>query len=215
MQKLIQFPLLICLSLSISTALGMDSERKRLGQELISAAGDGDTKRCKKLLEKKADINCIAECGISTPLSNACYWGHPECVKMLIAHGAKLDQKDGYHNTGLTLASGKAKYCNTADRLVIDKRREQACQILIEAMIEKQQNIKQQKQAIRAFLGIRKRSQIIQKYLARDIVLFIARIWFGMVQKDKIDTLAEINRIQEPYIRQPWLNKYASQLNGL
>ena len=33
----------------------MDSERKRLGQELISAAGAGDTKRCKKLLEKKAE----------------------------------------------------------------------------------------------------------------------------------------------------------------
>ena len=58
--------------------------------KLTNAARDGDIEKCRRLIDKGANIDYQNKWGL-TPLHLAAYKGHLEVVKFLMKMGAKLD----------------------------------------------------------------------------------------------------------------------------
>jgi hypothetical protein len=211
MNKTTQLITFICLSLSISTASSMDSEQKRLGDELIRAARKGETKRCKELLTQKADINYRYGGNSSIPLMHAALEGHPECVKMLIDSGANINGKDDYQNTALRYAGNDAfglTQCIVYPQHMHDGRK-QVCKILIETMNTRHHRFLNGQKTIITFLGIgrKKRSRIFSQCIPHDIAQYIAHLCFEAIKKDNINPVEEINMLTIIDQRQ-WLKYY-------
>lgn len=81
-----------------------------LDEPLLSAAMEGDVSRVRCLLRLTANPNAEFESGF-TPLREAAAAGHTEVVRLLLAHGARVDVEN--HWTGGTplraaLANGHA-----------------------------------------------------------------------------------------------------------
>jgi len=83
-----------------STLPGANSSRedreilnyKKLGQELIAAAGTGETAIVRKLLQAGVDANTKAKEGMSVLMMAAAY-GYVDVVRLLIQHGADVNYR--------------------------------------------------------------------------------------------------------------------------
>ena len=71
-----------------------------IGQELIDASAEGDTRRVEDLLNKGANIEVRAR-DDWTALTIAAQKGHYETVKLLLDKGAKVNAKEGGGHTPL------------------------------------------------------------------------------------------------------------------
>ena len=71
------------------------------GDDIWSAAGDGDIKAVKGHLAKGADINATDSIFGVTPLSSAALFGHTEIVELLIKKGADVNVKNRDGGTAL------------------------------------------------------------------------------------------------------------------
>ena len=83
-----------------------------INQFLIFACEIGDIKTVRKLIERNADIN-FRDVRINrtqgTPLGMASFYGHLPIVNLLIAQGARLEQRNGSQNTPLILAAASGQ----------------------------------------------------------------------------------------------------------
>lgn len=87
-----------CISASILfSVLGC---QRRVEQELISAAAEGNTKLVETLLEKGANIEARAN-DDWTALTIAAREGHIETVELLLKKGAKVNATEGGGHTAL------------------------------------------------------------------------------------------------------------------
>lgn len=76
------------------------------GEELCSAAKDGELNKIKLLLSKGCDVNAKNKYG-KLALTTAAYWGHLEIVKFILELGVDVDQPDADGNTALMSAARK------------------------------------------------------------------------------------------------------------
>lgn len=74
-------------------------------QALVRAAGRGDLATAHRLLSQGADPNA----GAPPPLIEAAVYDRLAVVKLLLAHGARLEAHDGVGETALTRAAGTSK----------------------------------------------------------------------------------------------------------
>ncbi len=81
--------------------------RKQKAEEsaLAEAALKGDIKSMQQLIDQGVDVNCVTK-NHHTPLTNAAREGHAEAARLLLRHGAKVDQPKhpGWDYTPLCLA---------------------------------------------------------------------------------------------------------------
>lgn len=82
------------------------SQETHDGVTVHSAALNGDFKSLDTIFRKGADINGLVADG-STALHIASYYGHADCVKFLLKHGARWDIKDRHGNMAVHLAAKK------------------------------------------------------------------------------------------------------------
>ncbi|KAL6107530.1 osbpl1a [Pungitius sinensis] len=85
------------------------TEERKLEQELLEAAREGDQSTLTRLLSRKKspDINCRDLLG-NTPLHSASYRGHRPCVLKLLRGGASPNVENNKGQTALDLASSAA-----------------------------------------------------------------------------------------------------------
>lgn len=81
------------------------SKEKRFDEMLCDAAYSGNLEMCELLLKAGANVN--GKGTFSTSLQTASRYNHPEIVKLLLDHGADLEQKDYEGNTPLILAASQ------------------------------------------------------------------------------------------------------------
>ena len=70
-------------------ASAADLGAAELGAELALAAKKGDLQAVRKLLDRGVDIEAAGEEMGSTALNAACFWGHLDIVRLLLARGGK------------------------------------------------------------------------------------------------------------------------------
>lgn len=88
-----------------------------------TAAACGMVERVANYLLAGADIN--EQKGFGTPLHEACVWGHPEVVALLIAHAADLNLKNRARHTPLLIAAHQVA-SNAGDTPIVhDERRKE------------------------------------------------------------------------------------------
>ena len=73
---------------------------------IIGAARDGDVQRLEQLLESGADPNVQAGVNDWTPLMHAIHKNQPRSVEVLLAHGARPNERGGHGTTALIMAAG-------------------------------------------------------------------------------------------------------------
>ncbi len=100
-------------------------EQQVLNYELHRAVADSDIRRAERMLEKGADPNsCMCNIPI---LSCAVTEGNKKMVKLLLEHGADVNQKDFYGNTALVRSLqyhgswGRGNTCKGMVTMLIDK----------------------------------------------------------------------------------------------
>ena len=71
------------------------------------------------LLDNGADPNSQTPSGKTTPLHRAAYMGHLDCIKVLLAHGAKFDLVDSDGRSALHKCAEKGHY--KCAELILDK----------------------------------------------------------------------------------------------
>lgn len=103
----------LCLgALIFGSALQAMQSAERLGEELISAAEEGNLRRVEELLDMGAPINHPSKSFKDTPLMVAAGAGHQEIVKLLLAKGADVNQGDIWGDTSLIEST---RYCYQED----------------------------------------------------------------------------------------------------
>jgi ankyrin repeat protein len=114
------FSLAIVLSLSHPAAGQAGSSS--LNDQLIKAAGNGDTAAVRQMLEKGANIEAKDDKGY-TALITAAYLGNTEVVKLLLAKGANIDAMNDEGSTALIKAvfSGFLSGSNEVVKLLLTK----------------------------------------------------------------------------------------------
>ncbi|XP_075895521.1 oxysterol-binding protein-related protein 1 isoform X2 [Nelusetta ayraudi] len=85
------------------------TEERKLEEELLDAAREGDLSALTRLLSRKKppDINCTDLLG-NTPLHSAAYRGQKQCAQKLLRSGARPDIKNKNDQTVFDLASDAA-----------------------------------------------------------------------------------------------------------
>ena len=79
--------------------------RRSLNDRLLKAASESNTAAVKALLNAGADASFHWEGAIpATPLAGAAWSGDAESVALLLERGAKVDQRDKFHQTPLMFA---------------------------------------------------------------------------------------------------------------
>ncbi|HWS93019.1 MAG TPA: ankyrin repeat domain-containing protein, partial [Mycobacterium sp.] len=73
---------------------------------IIGAARDGDVARLERLLKAGADPNVHAGVNGWTPLMHAIHKNQPRSVEVLLAHGARVNERGGAGVTALIMAAG-------------------------------------------------------------------------------------------------------------
>jgi ankyrin repeat protein len=73
---------------------------------IIGAARDGDTGQLTRLLEAGADPNLRAGLNDWTPLMHAIHKNRPQSVRVLLTHGARVNERGGRGVTALIMAAG-------------------------------------------------------------------------------------------------------------
>jgi hypothetical protein len=87
---------------------------------LWDAAGKGDIRSVKALLDKGADVN-EGLCG-STPLWGAASEGHTDVVRLLIDRGADVNRSSSFHGVNSSPLGGAARFGHTdTAKLLIEK----------------------------------------------------------------------------------------------
>jgi len=94
----------------------VDLGRYNGGSALNNAARNGHCRLVSALLEKGADVESRGPWPWSdTPLMQAAYWGHADCARLLLAHGADIQAKCGP-------GSGDRPPSSTSLRLALHKK---------------------------------------------------------------------------------------------
>lgn len=104
MRSVLIFPLLFILASVGFLACGKDMDR-----ELLDAAMSGKAELVRHCLENGADVNAKDQKHQSTALMWAAHNGHVEALKILIAHGANIEQKRFKGETALWFAAQKGQ----------------------------------------------------------------------------------------------------------
>jgi len=106
MRKIV-FPALVqLLILAVSSALCFAD----INDDMFMAAQEGDVEKVSQLLEKGADVNYKDKTVFGhTPMTIAAAWGYTNVVRLLLDHGASVDQQDDGGSTALHRAASTAR----------------------------------------------------------------------------------------------------------
>ncbi|MDD3895287.1 MAG: ankyrin repeat domain-containing protein [Syntrophomonadaceae bacterium] len=78
--------------------------QEELNKKLFDTVKNNDIDEVKEVLSLGADVN-TSDSSDWTVLMEACWWGYPDIVRLLIEHGAKTDLKDRNGYTALMKAA--------------------------------------------------------------------------------------------------------------
>lgn len=225
---------LTCLTVLIfgSAVQAMDVNKEQLGAKLFEAAKHHNFQMVESLLLQGAPVDARYNHG-NTPLMVAAFFaGSTDICKLLLLNNAQVNAKNNTNSTPLLFATTNdtAEVCELllAHNARVDIKNNEGttpllratrilnpniCKCLIDAMICKQYAFQKNKQAIIAFLSLRKKSKL-HHLIAKDMVHYIANMAFDIATEDKVDALAQINAIEIDEVKNTYLNYYHKQLEA-
>jgi hypothetical protein len=210
----------------------MDQDLQVLGNQLVKAAQNGNNETTKALLTQGAPVDAKDKNG-ATPLMCASLNGRKDVCKLLLAQKAHVDSRNNDDSTLLVLTTRWSRK-DLCELLLTYKANVHAnandgftpfiwaainghvdvCKCLIDAMSQKQDEFKKNKQAIIIVLGLRKKSKCLG-LIGHNMVQYIAQMVFDMAQQDNVNVVAQINAIKNNALKTELLNYYQTQLRIL